>query len=193
MENEVHVFVICRPDWHWCTARICGIIPQTQTRRSLCTVIAVVLSARYTAVFLPRFIKAVWDSVVFGEYICQSSAQLRSLTLSPPSFSPQNIPPKTISDTDHLGKLGYFCPHLTVFWWMSGAICGIRQLVSVHLSCLLFLGEVFQCFSFSWPWDFDISSVKGWRLRAPHKFDGRTSLVETGRTNRLIIYRVYLV
>lgn len=26
---------------------------------------------------------------------------------------------------------------------MSGAICGIRQLVSVHLSCLLLLGESF--------------------------------------------------
>lgn len=36
--------------------------------------------------------------------------------------------------------------------------------------------------------DLDISSVKGWRLHSGYKFDGRTSLLETGWTNRLIIY-----
>lgn len=61
-------------------------------RHSLCTVIAVVLSARYTAVFLPRFIKAVWGSVVFREYICQSSAQLRSLMLSASKHPPLSLP-----------------------------------------------------------------------------------------------------
>lgn len=36
--------------------------------------------------------------------------------------------------------------------------------------------------------DLDISSVKGWRLHSGYKFDGRTSLLEKGWTNRLIIY-----
>lgn len=36
--------------------------------------------------------------------------------------------------------------------------------------------------------DLDISSVKGWRLHSGYTFEGRTSLLETGWTNRLIIY-----
>lgn len=36
--------------------------------------------------------------------------------------------------------------------------------------------------------DLDISSVKGWRLHSGYTFDRRTSLLETGWTNHLIIY-----